>query len=217
MFSMHSWRSYRAFALLAAGCSHPQKLAVAAEAMSADSQRCSVSEESNRQTALAWDLYAPHRARVTSLLELQHRRVFHPAGVSPLQHVRDHPLPHGRLCLLGAGNTNDVDLRRLLRRFEVIELVDIDGEALARGTTGQLPEAARRRIVMHGGIDLLGLDEDSTDVSASGVLRGMDGEQVVVALARGRVAVSSEIWGCSRLSGRAVNGWQADEEICTDR
>ena len=84
-----------------------------------------------------WDAFRPHRARVTAVLEEQHRRVFQPDDISPPW------APKGVLCLLGAGNANDVDLSRLLRRFDMIELVDIDHAAVERGATRQLGASAR--------------------------------------------------------------------------
>jgi hypothetical protein len=42
-----------------------------------------------------------------------------------------------RLCILGAGNGNDLELPTLAAAFREIHLVDIDGEALARGVARQ--------------------------------------------------------------------------------
>lgn len=67
----------------------------------------------------AWLLYAPHRERVTRLL-------LNAASVSS-----------ERLCLLGAGNLNDVSLTSLLSAFGEIVLLDVDGEALRRGVSRQ--------------------------------------------------------------------------------
>jgi hypothetical protein len=59
------------------------------------------------------------------------------------------------LCLLGAGNCNDVDLPRLAEAFAEIHLVDVDGPALARAVARQ-PEAVRPRLRRHD-VDLSGL------------------------------------------------------------
>ena len=66
-----------------------------------------------------WALYSAHRARVVrQLLD---------AGTGSGE----------RLCLLGAGNLNDVDVRALLVAYREIVLVDVDAEALQRGLTRQ--------------------------------------------------------------------------------
>jgi hypothetical protein len=88
-----------------------------------------------------WALYAHHRARLTdSIAEMA------PAPASPV----------GRLCLLGAGNCNDVDLARLAGHFAEIHLVDIDGAALARAVARQPPDI-RARLHRHAPVDLSGL------------------------------------------------------------
>jgi hypothetical protein len=91
---------------------------------------------SNRETASRWELYGPHRRRVTELL----------AGAGP-----------GRsLCLLGAGNCNDIDLGALAQRFESIHLVDLDAVALEGARRRQSPDVAAR-LHLHGGVDLTGV------------------------------------------------------------
>jgi hypothetical protein len=59
------------------------------------------------------------------------------------------------LCLLGAGNCNDVDLSRLASTFGEIHLVDVDATALARAVARQT-EAVRPRLRRHA-VDLSGL------------------------------------------------------------
>lgn len=83
-----------------------------------------------------WAAYASHRDEVT-------RRLL------------ANQASGGRLCVLGAGNSNDLDLARLATNFREIHLVDVDGEALARGVARQ-PDATSRAIYRHGGVDLLG-------------------------------------------------------------
>jgi hypothetical protein len=81
-----------------------------------------LSQEQLRRNLAAddtWTLYAPHRERVTRWLQRSHRSA------------------DDRLCLLGAGNLNDVDLRRLLPEFREIVLVDLDESALERGLERQ--------------------------------------------------------------------------------
>src|SRR5690606_24325663 len=57
----------------------------------------------NRSTQHQWDTFESHREALTS-------RIVDSA-------------PRGTLCLLGAGNCNDVDLERLARHFDAIHLV----------------------------------------------------------------------------------------------
>lgn len=89
-----------------------------------------------------WREYASHRDEVT-------RRLLGDALLN------GDSSEHGRLCVLGAGNCNDLELGQLATAFQEINLVDLDGEALARGVARQanVPTGAIHR---HGGIDLLG-------------------------------------------------------------
>jgi hypothetical protein len=62
----------------------------------------------------------------------------------------------GRLCVLGAGNCNDLDLGHLTQMFSDVHLTDVDGDAIAKGVQRQrLP--ARARIYIHGDAELTGL------------------------------------------------------------
>ena len=92
----------------------------------------------NRQTRHCWDLYAEHRRRVTDLLLCAARRS-----------------RQARVCILGAGNANDLALARLVERFREVHLVDLDAEALEFALSRQQPCPAER-IVCHGGIDVTG-------------------------------------------------------------
>lgn len=85
-----------------------------------------------------WDLYAAHRARLTREI------------------VESAQKEKGRLCLLGAGNCNDVDLERLAETFREIHLVDVDDKALMRAVARQ-PADVRAKLRRHGGVDLAGL------------------------------------------------------------
>jgi hypothetical protein len=66
------------------------------------------------------------------------------------------PARGGRLCLLGAGNCNDVDLAVLARRFDGIHLVDLDAGALARAEKRQ-DDDIRAKLRPHAPVDLGGL------------------------------------------------------------
>lgn len=91
-----------------------------------------IQEQARRNTEAdaAWELYAPHRQRVTQLL------------------LAAQPTTGGRLCLLGAGNLNDLDLATLLAAFREIVLVDVDAVALRRGLSRQdFAEDSRFRVL----------------------------------------------------------------------
>ncbi len=92
----------------------------------------------NRQTRDGWELYATHRHRVTQLLTTAPRS----AG--------------DRLCLLGAGNSNDLDLNRLGSKFGAIHLVDLDAAALDFGMQQQRPAHADK-FHQHGNVDVTGV------------------------------------------------------------
>ncbi len=95
-----------------------------------------IERQRNLATAEAWTWYAEHRAKVTSLLE---RLAGDASGLS--------------LCLLGAGNLNDVDLRRLLARYVSIDLVDWDIDAMQQGLRRQSIDT-QQAISICGPIDL---------------------------------------------------------------
>ena len=89
----------------------------------------------NQQRERAWLLYPEQRRRVTAL-------------VRSLQRARG-------LCVLGAGNCDDIELQELAIAFGNAHVVDIDAAALAGGVS-RLPPRARERVVQHGGVDLAG-------------------------------------------------------------
>ena len=66
------------------------------------------------------------------------------------------PRAGGRLCLIGAGNCNDVDLPVLAARFAEIHLVDLDRSAVARAINRQ-PGEIRSRLFAHAPVDAGGL------------------------------------------------------------
>lgn len=82
-----------------------------------------------------WGAFEGHRRRVTSLLT---------AGAEP---------GRSRLCVLGAGNGNDLDLPVLLAAHREVHLVDLDADALARGARAQ-GVADAPNLHRHGGLDL---------------------------------------------------------------
>ena len=92
----------------------------------------------NRETLDFWRLYRSHREAVADLIS----RTPQPASAS--------------LCILGAGNCNDLDLVRFTSRFAQVHLVDLDRQAMDKGVQRQSPPAPGR-IRLHGGIDLTGI------------------------------------------------------------
>ncbi len=100
----------------------------------------------NAETDGNWSLYAVHRAQVTKVVfdaVARHRSA--------------------RLCVLGAGNCNDMSLADLGRSTAEIHMVDIDDAALRRGVARALAHSRslgrqrQARLVTHGGIDLTGV------------------------------------------------------------
>ena len=95
--------------------------------------------ESNRSGVGHEGHFAGHRERLTR--EIGERA---PSG------------GQGRLCLLGVGNANDVDLEALAAQFREIHLVDLDPEAVGRAVAGVSP-ARRSRLVVHAPVDASGI------------------------------------------------------------
>ncbi len=153
-----------------------------------------LSEEQFRRNELsrsAWELYQPHRERVTQLL---------------LNLIEPDARPD--VCILGAGNCNDVDLNRVLSRASHIHLVDLDEAALRAGLiTQQLTIDSRIRL--HGGVDvtgcvseLAGLSPASTSAAVEGVAQRLI-EQVPFRLTQ-RCGVVASVGLISQLVELAV-------------
>lgn len=85
-----------------------------------------------------WDAYAPHREIITQQI------------LSAL------PNNSGTVCLLGAGNCNDVDLPQIAATYQRIHLVDLDGEALTHAIESA-PEATKPKLTIHPSIDTTGI------------------------------------------------------------
>jgi hypothetical protein len=94
--------------------------------------------ENNAASRDCWGAFRAHRDRVTGLLQ---------AGAAP---------GCWRLCVLGAGNCNDLDLAALAGTYREIHLVDLDAEALGHGAARQ-GLAAHPALYRHGGLDLTGV------------------------------------------------------------
>ena len=99
-----------------------------------------------------WEAFAEHRRCLTAVL------------------AREVTVGRSRLCVLGAGNTNDQDLSALLSAHREVHLVDIDSEVLVRGAARQ-GVAKHPRLHLHGGVDVtatLGVLSDRTPMSELG-------------------------------------------------
>jgi hypothetical protein len=99
-----------------------------------------------------WEEYSEHRVCVTAVLS------------------RQATVPGSRLCVLGAGNANDLDLTTLLSVHREVHLVDIDFEALS-GAAQRQGVAQHPRLRLQGGVDVtatLGLLSDCTPNSELG-------------------------------------------------
>jgi hypothetical protein len=107
----------------------------------------------NRESRDAWAAFAGHREHVTALLAAEAQGRTQPS-----------------LCLLGAGNCNDVDLRSFLSCFAQIHLVDLDALALGAGIERQTL-SGHPALALHSGVDLrvdaLPADVPPADVVAS--------------------------------------------------
>ena len=85
-----------------------------------------------------WTLFTGHRQRLSAAL------------------LACAPASGGRLCILGAGKCNDVDLERLAEVYAEIHLVDIDPSAVASAVARQSP-TVRARLRPQVPLDLAGL------------------------------------------------------------
>lgn len=99
--------------------------------------------KANRSTRDHWAWFASHRAEIQKLLLPD---VGRPVSDAP------------RLCVLGAGNCNDIDLSVLVQSFAEVHLVDIDAAALHDAVERQ-GVAGAKPLRLHGGIDLTGIAE----------------------------------------------------------
>lgn len=92
----------------------------------------------NAKTQRQWQSYHSHRTRVMGLLR---------AAVAQPE--------RGRLCILGAGNCNDVDLVACTALFAQVVLVDLDEQAVERGLQQQKLTANQLRQIEVLRCDLL--------------------------------------------------------------
>jgi hypothetical protein len=96
----------------------------------------------NRSTATHWDDFRSHRQHIQDLILAD--------GITGAL-VRS-----GKLCVLGAGNCNDLDLKRFTEVFAEVHLVDLDAAALDRAVRRQeVHDSPKPKL--HGGVDLTGI------------------------------------------------------------
>lgn len=99
------------------------------------------------------------RQKRTNRSSLRHRESFG----AHRRHLTALLLPEGTdpglsLCVLGAGNCQDLDLERLAAQYAAIHLVDLDAQALIAARDRQPPDV-RARIVCEPAVDLSGMLE----------------------------------------------------------
>lgn len=92
---------------------------------------------SNRLSARQSEFFASHRATLTNLIMSQ----------------KD--TQKKRLCVLGAGNCNDLDLNYLAQMFSEVHLVDIDREAVGKARVN-LPKDLFEKVHLHAPLDISG-------------------------------------------------------------
>jgi hypothetical protein len=90
----------------------------------------------NQSTRGQWDWYASHRAQIERLIVPRRKGE--------------------RICVLGAGNCNDLDLKWLSEAYAEVHLVDIDPLALQRACARQ-GIAPGECIKLHAPVDLTGI------------------------------------------------------------
>lgn len=111
----------------------------------------SIQHSRNREAIDAWNLYEPHRRRVTSLIR---------------EALPDDELDSARVCLLGAGNCNDVDLNSLVEQRANVLLIDLDADSLQQGIARQ-NLTDRSEVQFQTDLDLTGLFDQLQPRSSS--------------------------------------------------
>ncbi|MCK4873441.1 MAG: hypothetical protein KAS72_12005 [Phycisphaerales bacterium] len=110
----------------------------------------SIREECRQWNAASeqlWDQLTPQRQRLTSL-----------AAATLNVPDREEPIPPGgSLAVLGAGNCNDLDLAALAPKFERIDLIDLDSQALEYALERAFGDDRPAHVRAIGDVDLTGL------------------------------------------------------------
>ncbi len=128
----------------------------------------------NADSRGSWESYSQHRQQVTDLI-IQ-------AGQTDAR----------RLCILGAGNCNDVDLATLCDHFSAISLIDIDEKSVALGVAAQGLAAHMEPAEAVGSQEIL----SSAVVSPTAASQGLP-EQASIKICR-----AVDLSGCSRILDR---------------
>jgi hypothetical protein len=107
----------------------------------------------NLESVDGWSLYENHRQRVTNLLA-------------------QHGSQDRSLCIVGAGNCNDLDLSFLLQRFGKLTLIDLDADAMRAGIDRQSIENNSRIHILKQEVTGIHkwLSESANDLSDSPAL-----------------------------------------------
>ena len=106
-----------------------------------DHPQKSIEDEQKRQnlsTKQQWSFYNSHRQSLERLI------------------VPDHH--HGKICVFGAGNCNDLDLQWLTSVYQQVHLVDLDLAAISAAVERQ-KIADPSRVQLHAPVDLTGIAE----------------------------------------------------------
>ena len=129
-----------------------------------DNSLTNLQKQRNESSASSWDIAQPHRHNVTNHL------------------LRYHLPANSRLCILGAGNCNDLDLATLAGTFESVDLVDIDRSAVEKGVANQrLGDSSN--ITIHGELDVTGVwdqlaaianSDDKPDAAIDALIRSSE-------------------------------------------
>ncbi|WP_339733946.1 hypothetical protein [uncultured Gimesia sp.] len=106
-----------------------------------------------------WEQGARHREKVTGYL----------TGLAADR--------NGRLCVLGAGNSNDLDLKQLLQVYSEIHLVDLDESALEYGVESQAVSDDPR--VFRYVRDITGVGQELAACEAAGVQPETDLSEII--------------------------------------
>jgi hypothetical protein len=109
----------------------------------------------NASSAAGWESYTSQRQMVTELL------------------TGDGLPSAGSLCVLGAGNCNDLDLPALLGTYREVDLVDLDEDALVRGVARQ-SLTSHAGLIRHGSVDVTGMLETMAKWSADSAISDED-------------------------------------------
>lgn len=91
--------------------------------------------EYNLKSFDGWEIYHSHRQKILEII------------------VSKSICSSDRLCILGAGNCNDLDLNILVNKFREVHLVDLDNQALQNGISRQNLNNCSN-LYIHGKIDL---------------------------------------------------------------